>query len=266
MHSSNSEKLQHSEFEYHVRIYRDEDRQQVHELFENAMFWQPHSPVRPFLKIIAKSSIQKALYFASAIGILLWPSYPRLGPAILLTAVAISLSQFILIVQLILKMTKKNLSDDLADVRGHYELIPSPETLGHGHEDLLPSGPKAFWVVEATHKVTGRTELAGCCGIDVRNEAKMDGELRRMVVSGRHLRRGVAAMIVRTAIAYAKSHKLSSIYLSTSMAQEAAIQLYKKFGWVEEKRRDIAVFGFTAQIVHMRLHLAEKFRSELESL
>lgn len=36
---SNSNKSHESEFEYHLRIYREEDKQQVHELFENAMFW-----------------------------------------------------------------------------------------------------------------------------------------------------------------------------------------------------------------------------------
>lgn len=56
---------------------------------------------------------------------------------------------------------------DLADIKGHYELVPNGEFADPSgpNGDLQPSGPKAFWVVEATHKITGRRELAGCGGI-----------------------------------------------------------------------------------------------------
>ncbi|KAF9453703.1 acyl-CoA N-acyltransferase [Macrolepiota fuliginosa MF-IS2] len=259
-HTSNPEKLQkHSEFQYHIRMYRDEDRQQVHELYENALFWESHSPLRPFLKAVAKESpISRALYLTSAVGVLLWPSYPRLGPTIFLTAAAIGLLQAGLIFQFILKATRKNLHGDLADIRKHYELVPSAEASSYDHGNLISSGPKAFWVVVATQKVTGRTELVGCGGMDiVQDEGKVDAEFQRMAVSGRHLRQGVAAMVVQAAAAHARSHKLSSVQLMTSMVQKPAIQLYKKHGWVEERRQDINIFGMIAQSVHMRLHLTE---------
>lgn len=96
----------------------------------------------------------------------------------------------------------------------------------------------------------------------MQKDGKTDVELRRVAVSGHHLRRGIAATIVRAAIAHAKQHALPSIYLSTSNVQEAAIAMYKKFGWIEEKRRHVGAFGASAQAVCMRLHLKEEFKND----
>lgn len=79
-----------------------------------------------------------------------------------------------------------------------------------------------------------------------------------MGVSDRHLRRGVAGMIVRNAIEQAKAHDLASIYLSTSSMQEAAVNLYLKHGWIVEKRREGRLLGAKAHAVCMRLHLRDK--------
>lgn len=67
-------------------------------------------------------------------------------------------------------------------------------------------------------------------------------------------------MIVWAAIAYAKQHVLPSIHLSN--VQEAAITMYKKFGWIEGRRRHIGAFGASAQVVRMRLHLEEESKND----
>lgn len=124
-----------------------------------------HSPFVPFLKLIATSPIAKGLYFTSALGALLWPCFPTLGPTICLTAAGGALLQVGFAFVMILRMVRRGLHDDLADVRSHYKLIPSEKSDDGDEGGLQPSGPRAFWVVEATHKATGRKELAGCGGL-----------------------------------------------------------------------------------------------------
>lgn len=78
-----------------------------------------------------------------------------------------------------------------------------------------------------------------------------------MVVSPDHRRRGIGAMLLRALIAHAKEHKLSSVFLTTSTIQAAAIEMYKKFGWAQVSERQVSVaFGlFTATIVKLELFL-----------
>lgn len=79
-----------------------------------------------------------------------------------------------------------------------------------------------------------------------------------MVVSGRHLRRGVAAKLANALVAHAKSHKLFSVFLATTNGQEAAVNLYKRFGWVEEKRQNVLTYLVGVQVISMRLVLSEE--------
>jgi GNAT superfamily N-acetyltransferase len=68
------------------------------------------------------------------------------------------------------------------------------------------------------------------------NDGKMRAELRRMVVSPHHRRLGIAALLIQTLVAHAREHKMPAVYLGTTQYQQAAIHMYKKFGWVENRR------------------------------
>lgn len=57
------------------------------------------------------------------------------------------------------------------------------------------------------------------------------GELRRVVVSPRARRQGVARKLLKVLVEYAQSQGVKSIFLSTSQYQEPAIRLYKRLGW-----------------------------------
>ncbi len=115
-----------------------------------------------------------------------------------------------------------------------------------------------MWRVRYVRDILSPSQMLNF-GLDlIQKEGKREGELRRMVVSGQHVRRGVAARIVEAAIVRAKSHDLPSIYLSTSILQEAAVSMYKKLGWVEEGRREFSAFGASAQAISMRLYLSGK--------
>lgn len=92
------------------------------------------------------------------------------------------------------------------------------------------------------------------------DEGRGVGELQRMVVSGRHLRRGVAVRLIKALVAHAKSHGLSSIFVATTNGQEAAVHLYQRFGWVEENRQNLATHLVLkgVQTISMRLALSGK--------
>ncbi|KAJ3568300.1 hypothetical protein NP233_g5800 [Leucocoprinus birnbaumii] len=249
---SNSEM---SEFDYHLRLYHNTDNSAVQDLYLNAMMWHPQAPLRPFLKLVATTTTAKVLYAISALGLAMWTCYyPVLGRVISLTGCAAVLLQLGLAFRMISSVVKQNLNDDLLDVSRHYRLVSASGDEANAQQEgrLETSGPRAFWVVEATHKVTGRKELAGCAGLDfIEKYGKPEGELRRMVVSGHHTRRGVAAMVIKAAIVHAKAHNLPSIYLSTSSLQGPAIKLYEKHGWVVEERREMPAFETRACIVSL---------------
>jgi len=57
-------------------------------------------------------------------------------------------------------------------------------------------------------------------------------ELRRMAVSSKYRRRGIASRLINIAVAHARAHGKSCIDLTTSSYQESALGLYEKHGWV----------------------------------
>ena len=62
------------------------------------------------------------------------------------------------------------------------------------------------------------------------------GEVGRLAVSPTHRRRGVAEMLMKTAITHAKANGLRSLKLFTSDFHKAATTMYMKRGWTLEKR------------------------------
>ncbi|KAJ3520255.1 hypothetical protein NMY22_g12837 [Coprinellus aureogranulatus] len=93
-------------------------------------------------------------------------------------------------------------------------------------------GVSAFWVVEATEGQTKR--VVGCIGLDSRGQAdKSCSELRRLSVSDKYRRRGIALMLIRTLYSYAREKRLKKLTLSTTTYQVTALDMYKRLGWVE---------------------------------
>ena len=74
-----------------------------------------------------------------------------------------------------------------------------------------------------------------------------------MVVSPSYQRHGVGSLLLTTLIAHAQERGLSSIFLSTSMYQKAAMQMYEQFGFVEQKKVVVNMrflFIFTKAYLH----------------
>ena len=77
-----------------------------------------------------------------------------------------------------------------------------------------------------------------------------------MVVSSDYRRRRVAVSIVRTALRHAQDRGITSVVLSTTIFQPAAIAMYEKFGWVLQRKLAIRLLLDTLLISYYSLDLA----------
>jgi ribosomal protein S18 acetylase RimI-like enzyme len=60
--------------------------------------------------------------------------------------------------------------------------------------------------------------------------------MSRLVVSPAHRRRGIGEMLIDTVVAHARRHGLEVVELTTSDLNKAALAVYQKNGWKEERR------------------------------
>ena len=98
------------------------------------------------------------------------------------------------------------------------------EVLDHPYESVIAPGGEVFFAL-----VGG--EAAGTVAM-----VKMDGdhfELAKMAVSPKFRGRKIGDALMRACIDFAISKGAESIILESNTKQEAAIKLYRKFGFVE---------------------------------
>ncbi|KAM3937573.1 putative N-acetyltransferase 8B [Leptodactylus fuscus] len=109
---------------------------------------------------------------------------------------------------------KKALSGDLTDIRKYYL-----EKEGHG-----------FWVVELEGEVVG---MVAAVPVNTRYEKNV--ELKRMSVSRNHRGKGIAKLLCRAVIDFARRSGYKAVILSTTTVQVDGLKLYEKMGF---KRSD----------------------------
>ncbi|TFK31273.1 acyl-CoA N-acyltransferase [Crucibulum laeve] len=116
-----------------------------------------------------------------------------------------------------------------------------------------------FWVVEDVSNLerSGLKKIVGCVGLDVSTTTdKTVGELRRMAVSPCYRGRGIGSLLLSTVIAHARKHAVSSIFLSTSSYQEAAIRMYEKYGWIIVNKKEASDWPMKLWLVEMNLDVS----------
>lgn len=84
-----------------------------------------------------------------------WGAFLSIGVAVLFFGYRFILSRAFI------KYCEGCLQDDLADIIGHYKLRP----IRPNDEELVPSSPSGFWVVERKCPDEGCIELVGCVGL-----------------------------------------------------------------------------------------------------
>ncbi|KAG6822808.1 hypothetical protein H0H92_012499, partial [Tricholoma furcatifolium] len=144
--------------------------------------------------------------------------------------------------------------EDLADIATYYRMVPAQT----GSEDLVPSSDNGFWVAECD-RPEGGTEIVGCVALDCTKvkDGVPHAELRRMLVSPNHRRKGIASLLLNTLLGHARDRNISTLHLTTTEYQKAAINAYKTSRWIETGRTPIRIWnGFVRVIlVHFRLDL-----------
>ena len=67
---------------------------------------------------------------------------------------------------------EESLRDDLADISRHYKLQP----VRPNAEELVPSGPSGFWVVEKERSDKDGLEIVGCVGLGLVRLGRLPSE------------------------------------------------------------------------------------------
>jgi len=136
---------------------------------------------------------------------------------------------------------KQSLGGDLANIANHYKLAGDFDETNGEQKGLGRIGKSAFWVAELDVDGAEPT-IVGCIGLDAySNPDETTAELRRVVVSPKHQRQGIAIQLVNAAVTHGKSQGIQSIFLTTSSYQPAAIKMYHKLGWELQNITEIPI-------------------------
>ncbi|KAF9460859.1 acyl-CoA N-acyltransferase [Collybia nuda] len=121
---------------------------------------------------------------------------------------------------------------DFQDIMGKFGLINCS-----GNPGSFLNGSSGFWVAE------DGGEIVGFVGLDANVGEKGTAEVRRLVVSPYHHRRGVGTKLMDAVVQHAHMNGTVTLELITSDYNVGALSLYKKGGWqVRTKMRYAGIF------------------------
>ncbi|KAJ7598674.1 acyl-CoA N-acyltransferase, partial [Mycena floridula] len=121
-------------------------------------------------------------------------------------------------------------------------------------------GPNGFWVAEI--ETDAGFQVVGCVGLDQRSDnISIPGasEVRRMVVSPFHRRRGIAGALMEQVLNHATEHGILSLVLSTSTFRPDARRFYERHGWSLDQVQNLVIAKglFSVVKVVYRMELGE---------
>ncbi|KDR82122.1 hypothetical protein GALMADRAFT_240645 [Galerina marginata CBS 339.88] len=246
-----------------IRPYRYSDTEEIHELFRTSMTSGDGSPRRAAMRARWSSPLSYALYATTALGFLSYAWFPSIysryiGLALSIFGLSTICIRLYSLHCAFIKFRQNALTGDLGNIADRYGMVPEPQTEkqnGHDSDYLVSKSKNCFWVAEAVGELEGgKPEVVGYVGIDVNaNSDETSAELRRLVVSPKCRRRGIAGQLIKVSIAHARLHNIKSIYLTTSAYHTSAIDLYRKFGWVLQRQY---VLLRSIDVVEMNLDLS----------
>ncbi|KAJ7348495.1 acyl-CoA N-acyltransferase [Mycena albidolilacea] len=242
------------DLDIYIRQYRPSDFPQVRVLFLEGFVTGERSVLVTATRNVLMKAPVVAVYLLSICGAALlyslshWDSFAGCL-AVLLVSFSPAL---ILFLRHTLNKAMKELCDqafatDMRDISAYY------------------AAPAGFFVAarRAGDETTGE-EVLGFVGFEYQPEkTPHTAELRRMVVSPKYGRRGIAKRLVRALIEHAEAVPgLDFIELGTSEFQPAARRLYEGLGW-ELTRIDIQRAAFvTASMIRFRRPVERKLTRE----
>ncbi|TFK24639.1 acyl-CoA N-acyltransferase [Coprinopsis marcescibilis] len=206
-----------------VRQFKAEDEQIVQHLFTVGIGYGVGSTRHHVLRASLTRPNSLIAYFLCAIGLSVG-LFSRDASQRLLGAFISAASTLFFVVhrralsRMMLKHADNRNHSDMHNVYSHYK--------------IASNGPDNFWVAELVNKRETSGRVVGCVGLDT-SPIPGDGtaELRRMAVDPTVRGRGIGKLLIQAAIDHAKTHRVTTIWLTTSGHQTVATGLYEKFGW-----------------------------------
>ncbi|KAJ3508493.1 hypothetical protein NLJ89_g5722 [Agrocybe chaxingu] len=217
-----------------VRPFKKSDSEQVRELYSLAMLYGPRAPVTIALKHQIYKPFSWVLYtlFAGGLALSRHSSTQVTGMAMSATVLGLFLAWRRTIWSKFKAFCQAAVDGDLSDI-------------GKSYSAVLPDSSKldssGFWVAEVADgaevgKIIGAVGLASSTNTD-----PTTAELRRLVVSPSYQGHGVGSLLVNTLLEHARTRGLTSVFLSTSMYQRPAMQLYEHLGFVLDRKVAVQV-------------------------
>ncbi|KAF8888255.1 hypothetical protein BD779DRAFT_1800273 [Infundibulicybe gibba] len=198
-----------------IRYYQHADADQVRKLFLSSMMDGPNSPHRVALNSLLNQPVYIVGYaliiFGLLASVIARSHNQRLaGGVVAVVLVALMALHRQIISRIFMAHMNEGMKSDLADAAASYRLKP----VAGSSCELEPSSRSAFWVAETSTSDGLGKEIVGCVGLDYytrySKEDPTSVELRRMVVSPHHQRRGIGSKLLRTLIPYARKQGLRS--------------------------------------------------------
>ncbi|XP_069832357.1 probable N-acetyltransferase family 8 member 5 [Dendropsophus ebraccatus] len=186
---------------YKVRLYTDCDYDKVKEILTSGMFEHQAAAFYHALSLPHN-------WLALLVGFLLPLVTTGYFALSMVGVVSVMVALWVSIRGLIRYCVKKGLEGDLKDIEGYY--------MRKGH---------CFWVAESAGEVVGTVAAAPLPG------GEKSTELKRMSVASTHRGKGVAKMLCRTLIDFARKSGCSMVVLHTTSVQFDAVRLYEKMGF-----------------------------------
>ncbi|KAK1234176.1 hypothetical protein PQX77_002602 [Marasmius sp. AFHP31] len=270
-----------SKSKIHIRPYHPSDFDVVKQLFYDGMAYGPLTPATESTHAVYKHPYSLLLYLTGALSTLspfFFSSLSRVLAPLLGSGIVVA---FLLWVprqarKMMVAYCDQCMKEDMKDIVSHYGLKPKPIKHESGGGETRykyePTGKACFWVAEH------QGQVVGCIGLgtshsptlraptpthphphphtdnnDKSHPSPSVGELRRLSISSHHRNLGIASLLIKTLVSFARERGLSTLRLGTSSFQPAAVRLYRKHGWevVESKPYKVDEIPVTFEMLTM---------------
>ncbi|KAK1229422.1 hypothetical protein PQX77_007519 [Marasmius sp. AFHP31] len=234
----------------HIRSYHPSDFDVVKRLFYDGMAYGPLTPAIESTHAVYKHPYSLLLYLTGALSTLspfFFSSLSRVLAPLLGSGIVVA---FLLWIprqarKMMVAYCDQCMKEDMKDIVTHYGLEPI-----QGGTKYEPTGKACFWVAEH------QGQVVGCIGLDTdKSHPSLGsvGELRRLSISSHHRNLGIASLLIKTLVSFARERGLSTLRLGTSSFQPAAVRLYRKHGWevVESKPYKVEEIPVTFEMLTM---------------
>ncbi|KAJ7091001.1 acyl-CoA N-acyltransferase [Mycena epipterygia] len=239
-----------------VRQFQLKDAAQVYALLEEGFVYGPESPRNTALQRNLSSPIACAAYagFSLGLGCLTLAKENHLfqigGATLCLATATLFVWVRKSITDMFLGVCTTARTTDMGDIIKAYDI---PVAAGE------PQGPGGFFVAVIESPEHKSSEIVGYVGLDYHTNADpSSAEVRRMIVSMHHRRRGVGSVLMTAVLNHAQrlSPPLTTLDLETTEFQPGPRKMYEKHGFSFVGTRVMRLPAFQMTVLRFRRPLS----------